>query len=762
MPRYSRSPRHRRRRSYSSSVSSQSRSRSRSPLRGNPKYHPHGKKTTRGRSYSRSPPRKDRGSSYKSSSSKQRGGRRSRSYTPEKRHYGGSTSKAKSRSRSPSHRNKRYRSPKRSPQRGGREAIRQQNESANYGRDEQADSRPGYQEGTGLLHQDKQVRDFEGPQLPPGHNVYREEYGKGVQAQDQLPQASRDVVYDMGNSQRGGSQSKLSHSQPSERSYSKEMKYEAVSPDDLRFSPKSAQHSESPYDRKISKPKAEYYQVQEKYSKLDASGQGNKPAMPTEPQNAKVAPAPIIRPIFDPYSVKIPRRKDEGLTEIFDRPELKARFASEQLPPDGGPEPQKKEPVVYRQDVHFTGTLPSGALPPQAQSFIEKREPVILGFEPRRETYQGPSFQFAPRVIQMGLDNQYPAQPSTYQVQPLDQYGPPKEVQPQPDFNRQAMFVQNTPPVMQDMPQSPISYQYPPDDMPDIKGPHDLRYDLDSRRKQMEQQQQQGQMRSLSRSRSRSRSRRRSPMSRQRSRSRSRSRSPSHQYKTSSYRHGRSRSRSEDQRSRDRRPVRERLGNVSKGSEDSSFSDGNEGGKSLNWSRKQAFYHQHDRREDRSRSSDRDSVERNSKYRGAMRGTGTYRGGRGRGRGYLGKNFIPGYDRSNNRGNNRSYNRGYNHGVRGRYTPRGRGLFGGSGGSRSLAWTHDMFDKEKEETQEGEGKKEKKKAKNDKGKEKKSSVKQKSKTVKKAKKVKKSPSRTESGQKNKEVSHAPESTNTAS
>ncbi|XP_022104527.1 serine/arginine repetitive matrix protein 2-like isoform X2 [Acanthaster planci] len=753
MPRYSRSrsPRHRRRRSYSSSTSSRSRSRSRSPLRGNPKYRSHDKKTSRGRSHSRTPPRKDRvfGGGYKGSSSKQRG-RRSRSYSPGKRRYG----KAKSRSRSPSYRKERYRSPKRSPQRGGREPGHQQSEG-------------GYQEGGGQLHPDSQARDTEGPQLPPGHNVFREEYGRGVQGQDQLPLTSRDVVYERGNSQSEGSQSKFTPTHPSERAYSKERyrendktKYEAVSPDDLRFTPKSSRRSESPYrdDRKISKPKPEYYKVQEKYSQPGISGQGYKAALPTESQNVKMAPPPIIRPIFDPYSVKIPRRKDEGLKEIFDRPELKARFTSEHLSSEGAPETrpgaavEKKEPVVYRQDVHFTGTLPSGVLPPQAQGIIERREPLLSGFEPRRDTYPDPNLQYAPRGGPMGLSSQYPAQQTTFQVQPQDQFGPPKEVPPLQDFNRQSMFVQRAGSPVMGLPQSPVSYQYPPDDLPDIKGPHDLRHDLESRRKQIEQQQQElppGRMRSLSRSRSRSRSRRISPSPRQRSRSRSRSHSPGQHYKSYHHRRSHSRERSQDHRSRDRRPVRERLGNMSKGSGDNSLSDGEGDSKSFSWTRKRTFYQQHDRRGDRSRSPDSsDSRERGSyrgtanRYRGSMRGT--YRGGRGRGRGYVGKNYIPGYNR----------------GMRGRYMPRGgRGSF--NAGRRSPTWTHDLFDKEKEEPQDAQDKKDKKKQKIDKGKEKKV-VKQKVKQVKKAKKVKKSPSRSETGQKNNDVPQALEPTETAS
>ena len=200
-----------------------------------------------------------------------------------------------------------------------------------------------------------------------------------------------------------------------------------------------------------------------------------------------------------------------------------------------------------------------------------------------------PNLQYAPRVSPMNLGSQYPAQPSTFQGQPQDQFGPPKEAPPLQDFNRQAMFVPGTGNPVMGLPQSPVSYQYPPDDLPDIKGPHDLRHDLESRRKQMEQQEQPGRMRSSSRSRSRSRSRRISPSPRQHSRSRSRS--PMQHYKSYRRRSSHSRERSPDYRSRDRRPVRERLGNMSRGSEDDSFSDGEGDSKSFSWTRKPTFYH---------------------------------------------------------------------------------------------------------------------------------------------------------------------------
>ncbi|XP_038052236.1 serine/arginine-rich splicing factor 4-like [Patiria miniata] len=278
---------------------------------------------------------------------------------------------------------------------------------------------------------------------------------------------------------------------------------------------------------------------------------------------------------------------------------------------------------------------------------------------------------------------------------------------------------------------------------------------------------------SCSRSRSRSRSRRTSGMSREHSPSHS----PVQGYKTSPYRHRCSRSpdQSEDKCSRDHRPVKEQLRNISKGSKDGSFSVGNQGGKSLKGKKKPLFYYHH-LVDDRFKPPDQDSVEIvefHGKNRGAMFGSarGTFRGGRGhlgkmhipgyhrspdhqedrskspdvedwskspdqeeyskspdcvsiegdgykdmtgqyrgamqgtyrggRGRGYLGKDYIPGYDCGDNPGNNR--------GMRGTFNPRGgRGSIGSSRGGGGPASTRGLEDKEKGDTKQGKGKKGKK------------------------------------------------------
>ena len=469
------------------------------------------------------------------------------------------------------------------------------NETINYRPAEQSylppknqlDPRAAFQ-GGGIRqsHQDNRLREPHDSRLPPEDDLlYRDDFGKGVQVQGQLPLTSHDATYNHANSQ-----SKYGpHSQPDEKSYMKDsyrekekMKYEAVSPEDLHFASKSPQRSGSPYERKISKVKGEpqpksYFQSQEKYG-------------PAEPQKVKMASAPIIRPIFDPYLVKIPRRKDEGLKSIFDRPELKERCVPEQ--PEVAPESrfvavaEKKEPVVYRQDVHFTGTIPSGTFPSQSRDFMERerREPIILDFEPRRDAYFVPNPQYPQRGNSVVVGSQFPSETSAYQVQPNEPFQSVKDVQHVADY-RQATFVHGASPAMvaptlQNNLDDSVSYQYPPDDLPDFKGPHDLRHDLETRRKQMEQQVQ-GRMSSISKSRSRSRT----PP-----RSRSRSRSLLRHYRGPSYKHSRSRSRgsSEDMRSGERRPVRERLGDISKRTRDNSFSD--DGGNRPDWRNKQKSY----------------------------------------------------------------------------------------------------------------------------------------------------------------------------
>ena len=117
------------------------------------------------------------------------------------------------------------------------------------------------------------------------------------------------------------------------------------------------------------------------------------------------------------------------------------------------------------------------------------------------------------------------------------------------------------------------------------------------------------------------------------------------------------------------------------------------------------YFHQHDnnRKDNRSKSRDRDSRDNykgntTTKYQGPTRG---FHSGRGN-RGYLGKNFIPGY------------NRGYSRGMRGRHQQGGHGF--GKGDNSSRTWTHDLFDKGKDESQESdrlESKKDRKKQKKD-------------------------------------------------
>ncbi|XP_071804554.1 uncharacterized protein [Asterias amurensis] len=707
MARYSRSrtpPNRRRQRSYTSSSSSRSRSRSRSPQRGRSKYQPQNKKGARGRSRSRSrsPVRKDRkGRGYNKQQK-----RRSRSFSPRSRGYG-RTSKARSRSPSMSRRNDSYKSPAGD--------IRVKNEKVDYKQEaqpflppkNQVDARGGYQlAGAGQqTHQDNRLRQPNESRLPPAdNNMYRNDFDKRAQMPGQFygPQ-----------------------SPPREKGYGKESfrekektKYEAVSPEDLHFT-KSPQRSSSPYSRKTMKIKEETM-VKPLYPNQESYG-------PAEPQKVKMNPPPIIRPIFDPYSVKIPRRKDEGLKEIFDRPELKGRCVPEET--EVAPEKrfvavqEKKEPVVYRQDVHFTGTLPSGTLPPQAQAreFIDRRDSAPLNFEPQRMPYITPNHQQFPLRGNQDMvgSGQYPSQPLTYQVQPNEQFQSVKDVQHLADY-RQATFVRgpsppNPSPQLNNFDDS-ISYQYPPDDLHDFKGHHDLRHDLETRRKQIEQQHLP--LRSISKSRSRSRSRRRSN---------NRSLSPLPHYKNSSYQRSRSKSydRSDSMRSRDRRPVLERLGDVPKGSRNNSFSD--DGGKTTDWRSKQKNYFFHDR-EDHSNSRDRDNRDKGKK---ATKFPNTTRGVvRGRVRGYLGKNFIPGFKRGVTRGGVGRYQRG---GV-GRTVTTG---FGKSDNS-SRTWTHDLFDKEKDLDDRGdESKKDRKKVKRD-GKEKDKKVLKLK--VKKNKKVKKSPS----------------------